>query len=147
MLYADPYENVRSHFYKLQYIVSQVIIFISYLQTWPRPNFSMSNYETSLTEEHQEDVENEQSEQWSVSSVAHTIEVQKSSRMKSTSLSRSQSLTLSKLFSKSKSFSKYFSKSIIKSVSSKSKRMRSETLTRDESTHSEDDLDVHLSIL
>ncbi|XP_059059984.1 uncharacterized protein LOC131853173 isoform X2 [Achroia grisella] len=103
-----------------------------------RPTFSMSDFEVSLEEKDEE----EESDYWSVSSVAESDERMVS---RSKSVSRTKSLITSKMFSKtiSKSFSKFLSKTIMRTYSSRSKLYKSERSASDESANSSDDLLVH----
>ncbi|XP_063823853.1 uncharacterized protein LOC135073625 [Ostrinia nubilalis] len=107
----------------------------SQIQT--RQTYSMSDFEFSVEEE--QDLQEEQSDQWSVSSVAESTELRKASRSKSAMKA-----------AKSKSFSRMFSKSFSKFVMSKtlqnthSSRLRaSEASTMDESADTDDDIEVH----
>lgn len=99
----------------------------------------MSDYELSISEEAQE----EQSEQWTVSSVSAS-EVKKMSRSKSLTTKPSKSVVLSKSFTLTKSFSKFMSKATVKSYGSK---MTSKSKISDASsslpTSSDDDVRVH----
>ncbi|XP_026765206.2 uncharacterized protein LOC113523429 [Galleria mellonella] len=105
-----------------------------------RPTFSMSDFEISLGEE-EEDVEVEQSEQWSASSVVEN-EIKKTSRSKS--ILKSKSLIASKSKIMSRSFSKFLSKTIMRTSSSRTKTYKS-SFTTDEPAKTDDDLLVHLS--
>ncbi|KAM3968186.1 uncharacterized protein ACR2FA_006441 [Aphomia sociella] len=106
-----------------------------------RPTYSISDYEVSLEEEQ---INEDQLDQWSMSSEMESDDIKRVSRSKS--LGRSKSLIASKIFSSkvtSKSFSKFISKTIMKSYSSKTKTFRSDLSSTDESANTSDDLDVH----
>lgn len=102
-----------------------------------RAGFSISDYEFSVEEE--EEAQEEQSELWSVSSVAES-EGKLPSRSKS--IIKSKSKSFSKVFSKS--FSKFvMSKTLQKSFSSRMKGSQGSTV--DESfAATDDDIQVHV---
>ncbi|KAJ0179284.1 hypothetical protein K1T71_004996 [Dendrolimus kikuchii] len=102
-------------------------------------SYTGSEFEESAEELDEEGLE-EQSEIWSVSSVAQSLELKKSSRFKSAT--KSKSFALSKTFSKrlSKSTSKFFSRTLIKSISSK---FKTEESSSEESASTADDVMVH----